>query len=675
MSTFSSVVNKSGKKFAPKATARRNVPNRLPSSIAPTTIDPPASTQAVGSLLENVIYSSDASQAQSATEQDAAASAPAAHIPQSRRITTSLNILPPKIHPATSPTGTVNIDRPTGQAKRDAMKERWAANQGKAYKERVANRTPQVQPVTANKDDIAYQPPVSDEPSHELEINSEEQTLHPPASKRSTRSQNSGSKRKMSLQAADTPIFGHGSSVDTSASEKEAPARGGRPRKRQKLDPIRPRSLSVTEMAAGTTTTCLGEPIAVVVPSTAAAGMEGEETVTRLSRPKRKKGAKKTMEEVAAEVVADAAGDTSDANEGSREVVKKRKRLRKQKIPAGAEDYEIAPSEVKMADLIKDKRLGKGSKLEARLEEIDWDEVKKRRKEAQEEAEKQRELEKEAKRTGRPARQDDVPAAPTVPKMTLRDGRIALEEDSRVVERHAEIEQAADETVKELDMDDVTTRVNQSTIGRQSGVKRKGHWNEEMTDLFYKGLRMFGTDFMMISKMFPGMSRRHIKLKYTREERTNLVRVHNNLVAKEDVNMEEYSQMSNQVYEDHERVYQEIRADEKRLRDEDVARRAREAEAEQGDVAPEESNVLQSKEQGTAEPAGGEEIETTAPETESSAKENRFDSVARSIVQRVTAPKKAKKQPALARKRERKKKTGLEGTEEIVGSIEDVQRG
>jgi hypothetical protein len=178
----------------------------------------------------------------------------------------------------------------------------------------------------------------------------------------------------------------------------------------------------------------------------------------------------------------------------------------------------------------------------------------------------------------------------------------------------------------------------------------------------------------MISKMFPGMSRRHIKLKYTREERTNLTRVHNNLIAKEDVDIEEYSLMSNRVYEDPERVHEELRADEKRLRDEDMARRAREAEAEQGDTDAQDSNILQSREQGTAEPAGGDDTETTAPETESSAKENRFESIARSIVQRASAPKKAKKQTALARKRERKKKTGLEGTEEVVGSIEDLQR-
>jgi len=138
------------------------------------------------------------------------------------------------------------------------------------------------------------------------------------------------------------------------------------------------------------------------------------------------------------------------------------------------------------------------------------------------------------------------------------------------------------------------------------------------------------------------------------------------------VDLEQYSQISNQVYDHHAKVYEEIKADEIRLREEDAAKRAREAEIEQGLAAGEEetSNVLQSREQGSAEPPGGHEVEVPG---ESSAKENRFASVARSIVNAAAAPKKPlKKQSALARKRERKKRTGLEGTEEVIGSIEDA---
>jgi len=50
-------------------------------------------------------------------------------------------------------------------------------------------------------------------------------------------------------------------------------------------------------------------------------------------------------------------------------------------------------------------------------------------------------------------------------------------------------------------------------------------WSEEQTDAFYAALRMFGTDFFIISKMFPGKTRRHIKLKFVREEHNDPERV------------------------------------------------------------------------------------------------------------------------------------------------------
>jgi transcription factor TFIIIB component B'' len=671
MSTFSSVVNKSGKKFAPKAIARRNVPSRAPPSTTAAGVDPLSPTQRVLTPAQDVVSSSNTPQAECAAEQDAASSAPPPQAPQSDGIITQLDISPSGTDSVASASRTAEIPNPIGEARKDAMKEGWVANKEHRYEHRAVGRKPQAQPTIVPNDKVAQPRPGISQTNPEQDVNSQEQAPSPVPSTRSTRSQRGGTKRKSDTQAAGNSDVAPEYSAATSQPRKDVATNDAGSQKRRKVAPKGLRPVSATEVPQDIVAISRGAPIE---DAPTAAVVQADVIHTTVSRPRRKRRAKQTLQEVAADIVADAVGDTTEPNEEGTEGAKKRRRRRKRKIPEGAEDHEIVPSEVKMADLVKDKRLGKGSKLEARLEEVDWDEVKKKRKEAEKEAEKRRELEREEKRTGISVRQDDMPTAPTVPKMTVRDGQIVLEEDSRLLDRHAEIEQATDETVKELDVDDVTRRVNQSTVGRQHGVKQKGHWNDEMTDLFYKGLRMFGTDFMMISKMFPGMSRRHIKLKYTREERTNLTRVHKNLIAKEDVDIEEYSQMSNRVYEDPERVHEELRADEKRLRDEDMARRAREAEAEQGDINAQDSNILQSREQGTAEPAGGDETETTAPETESSAKENRFESVARSIVQRASAPKKAKKQTALARKRERKKKSGLEGTEEVVGSIEDLQR-
>jgi transcription factor TFIIIB component B'' len=473
MSTFSSVVNKSGKKFAPKATARRNVPRRAP-SITSNSPDPPPPARTLLPSTQDAAKFWDASQVQSATEQDATASAPPAHAQQSDGTTTPLDIAPPKTDSEISDSRTAKLPRLTGQAKKDAMRERWAAHQEKTFIERVAKRQYQAQPTVVDSDEVAHRQPALSEPSHGHDTNSEEQAPSVGHSTRSTRSRKAGTKSKSDARATDTSDTPPGYSTAISIPEMDASTEISAPRKRRKVGAKRPRPTCITAVTQ-TVTTMSGEDPPEASVATAAAETLGEEATTVPSRAKRKRRAKKTMQEVAAEIVADAAGDTSDANEDNTRGTKKRKRKWTRKIPEGAEDHEIAPSEVKMADLVKDKRLGKGSKLEARLQEIDWDEVKKKRKEAEEEAEKQRELEREEKRTGRSARQDDVPAAPTVPKMTLRDGRVVMDEESRMVDRHAEMEQATDAPVKELDVDDVTRRVNQSTIGRQPGVKQKGH--------------------------------------------------------------------------------------------------------------------------------------------------------------------------------------------------------
>ena len=416
----------------------------------------------------------------------------------------------------------------------------------------------------------------------------------------------------------------------------------------------------------------------------AAQGVSAELTSANANtapNPAKRRRQRQTMQEIAADIVRDITG------EGGRERGKKRKKRktgenaeeadeesgkkRKRRItPDSAEEHQIAPTKVHMSDLCKDTRLGKKSKTEAKMQEIDWEEVKKKRKEAEEEAEKQREIEREERRTGRSSRKDDKAPTPVVPRLTTRNGQIVVDEDSRVVDRHAETAREAAEPVDPLEVDSLTKRVNQSTVGRQSGVKIVGSWDEAKTQLFYKGLRMFGTDFMMISKMFPGLSRRHVKLKYTREERTNLDRIHSALSSREEVDMEELAQITNKVYEDPAKINDELKADEEKIRAEDEARRVR--EGEQGNT--DDREVLQLREQGTAEAADREDGEATAAEGESSAKENRFSSVARSAVQSATGAKKPRRQTALVRKRAARRKQALEGTEEIIGSIEDVER-
>lgn len=55
----------------------------------------------------------------------------------------------------------------------------------------------------------------------------------------------------------------------------------------------------------------------------------------------------------------------------------------------------------------------------------------------------------------------------------------------------------------------------------------KVRWSKEETELFYQGIREFGSDFLMIQKLhFPGRTRHQIKLKYKKEERENPETLH-----------------------------------------------------------------------------------------------------------------------------------------------------
>ncbi|KAG8643939.1 hypothetical protein MANES_11G084700v8 [Manihot esculenta] len=50
-------------------------------------------------------------------------------------------------------------------------------------------------------------------------------------------------------------------------------------------------------------------------------------------------------------------------------------------------------------------------------------------------------------------------------------------------------------------------------------------WSKQDTELFYEGIRQFGTDLSMIQQLFPGRTRHQIKLKYKKEERQHPLRL------------------------------------------------------------------------------------------------------------------------------------------------------
>ncbi|KAF8042474.1 hypothetical protein BT93_A0950 [Corymbia citriodora subsp. variegata] len=57
-------------------------------------------------------------------------------------------------------------------------------------------------------------------------------------------------------------------------------------------------------------------------------------------------------------------------------------------------------------------------------------------------------------------------------------------------------------------------------------------WSKQDTELFYKGIRQFGTDLSMIKELFPQLTRQQIKLKFKKEERQNRLRLSEALASR-----------------------------------------------------------------------------------------------------------------------------------------------
>lgn len=249
---------------------------------------------------------------------------------------------------------------------------------------------------------------------------------------------------------------------------------------------------------------------------------------------------------------------TSDA-EGSEKP--KRTRKKREPTPEGAETVEILPNVVKMSELCKDLRTGKKSKRETELRKID---------QAEEERKKQggtpgpgtgtpvKQIEPESENSEKPI--DWKPQSG--PIMRIVNGEIVLDNTSLQVDRHADAARAAGD-LEDVVESSFTRKINQASYGKRTKTET---WDEEMTDLFYRGLRIFGTDFMVISKMFPGRSRRQIKLKFNNEERRDPQRIKETLMGPtEAMDIATYSEMTNTVYDDPKIVQQELDDEKKRI--------------------------------------------------------------------------------------------------------------
>eukprot|EP00126_Sphaerothecum_destruens_P002574 Sdes_comp15999_c0_seq1m5175 len=100
------------------------------------------------------------------------------------------------------------------------------------------------------------------------------------------------------------------------------------------------------------------------------------------------------------------------------------------------------------------------------------------------------------------------------------DGKVILNEESLFISAPKQANSSI-----ELSQDVVYENSNQTTYFSYSTRSTSEKWSSQDTLKFFRALSQCGTDFSLIEKLFPTKSRRQIKNKFKKEEKTNKKRI------------------------------------------------------------------------------------------------------------------------------------------------------
>ena len=341
---------------------------------------------------------------------------------------------------------------------------------------------------------------------------------------------------------------------------------------------------------------------------------QGNAGQIRKSRPLENITGTQTADEAADEIVAAA----TTAKKG-------RKRKRRDFTPENAESVQIVPSKVLMSELTKNLRTGKKSTREAELEEMDQVAKAKRKQQrkdrrnginqAQDEpSTNDAHQETGEERLERIAREKQASRA--VPNTIIVNGQIRIDESSLQIDRHAAAAAERDaEQLEAVEESELTRQVNSGTWLKRD---KSGGWGELLTDQFYDGLRMFGTDFNMINKMFPGKTRHSVKLKFNKEQKDNPTRIDMALKGERlPVDIDEFQKVTNTVFSDPKELEKEMEEDKKKIEEEAAAEKAAQDEIlkQRADEAAAEAEAAENELSAKENQAGEGEAETQAVKT------------------------------------------------------------
>lgn len=208
------------------------------------------------------------------------------------------------------------------------------------------------------------------------------------------------------------------------------------------------------------------------------------------------------------------------------------RRRRRRSTPPTAEQVVISPATMTMSEMCIDKRTGRKSTRYAELQE----------------AERQRRKLRELKREQQPSESQDPPSIePAVPVelpptateedsdellpvgagaarvIADSDGNFRIDQSSLQVARHAIHPSTLTDSLIHTTETVFSSKTNSSTYAStRTHASNTIRWLPSDNERFYTGLRMFGTDFGLISTYLGGgKSRRHVKNKFDREEKVN----------------------------------------------------------------------------------------------------------------------------------------------------------
>jgi transcription factor TFIIIB component B'' len=334
--------------------------------------------------------------------------------------------------------------------------------------------------------------------------------------------------------------------------------------------------------------------------------------------------------------------------------------------PEGAEDEQINPSTMKMAELCRDIRIGVKSSNHDMIKQRMM-EKKAKAKLAKTNPELVPLIEGTEHEDQNPAADElvDSTPAPSGPRMRIVNGQIVLAENSLRLDRHKRAE-AENEVMVEVEENEFSHMTTSGTFMKR---ERAQLWDARANAIFYQGLAQFGTDFETIAKLFPTRNRRQIKLKFNSEERKNPARLNRILMGKpEKIDLEEFEEMSGlkledvavierervEIAEEHER---EVLAREKEKTDADLKKKK-----EIADRSATARKVLESADDEPEEGSSGKENRNDAPS------ENMAEVVEQTTISKGKGNRKAQPKP---RKKKNPHGRGTGGdVVEVLGTVE-----